>query len=157
MRVGCTPDIPLFTKAKSLSSVYPFAFLLLLVRFAFRYPFFGLQFHPEKALFEHCPQSRIPHFFLSVLPSVYISAFLGLLARQSTNAFKDEKEKFDKVAFAFTPTRTAVYGQSYSFEQVYLFPQSKREEMQQQLRTLRQQTQRQDGEEYLAAVAAEEA
>ncbi|KAL8453681.1 hypothetical protein Emag_001726 [Eimeria magna] len=86
-----------------------------------RYPFFGMQYHPEKALYEHCPKSRIPHFFLSLLPSLYLAAFIGLAARRSRNSFKCEKDKFERIAFAFTPVRTAVLGRQYHFEQTYLF------------------------------------
>ncbi|KAL8426735.1 hypothetical protein Efla_002249 [Eimeria flavescens] len=86
-----------------------------------KYPFFGMQFHPEKALFEHCPKTRIPHFFLSTLPSIYIASLMGLAARRSRNFFKCEVEKFHRVSFAFTPVRTALLGREYHFEQTYLF------------------------------------
>ncbi|KAL8269494.1 hypothetical protein Esti_006580 [Eimeria stiedai] len=102
-----------------------------------RYPFFGMQYHPEKALYEHCPKSRIPHFFLSVLPSLYLAAFMGLAARRSRNAFKCEREKFVSVAFAFTPTRTALLGKEYHFEQTYLFADITRQQDQTQRRGVR--------------------
>lgn len=70
---------------------------------------------------------------------MYISAFLGLLAHQSLTTFEDEEEKFKKVAFAFTPTRTAVFGGSYNFEQTFLFPQPVNNGLQHEQRRLRRE------------------
>ncbi|XP_022590481.2 gamma-glutamyl hydrolase [Cyclospora cayetanensis] len=111
-----------------------------------QFPFYGFQFHPEKALYEHCPKSRIPHFFSALLPSLYISAFLGLIARHSRNEFKDQRERFDKIEFAFTPTRTAVYGQIYSFEQAYIFPSGVKKDIRERLQTFLEAQSKQMGE-----------
>ncbi|CDI84669.1 gamma-glutamyl hydrolase, putative [Eimeria praecox] len=58
-----------------------------------RFPFSEIQFHPEKALFQNSAQQRTPHSFLLVLPSWYIATAVGLFARCSQSASRDEREK----------------------------------------------------------------
>lgn len=57
-------------------------------------PFYGLQFHPEKVLFEWADTINIPHSVEAVYFSQFFSnAFLGEVRKNTGHKFKDSKEE----------------------------------------------------------------
>lgn len=89
---------------------------------AIRYPFFGVQFHPEKPAFEFVnkfEQLNIPHSRESIAVSRYFADFFVQHAQQSGHRF-DKLRLQNQLIYAHDPTYTAPLNDMY--EQRYLFP-----------------------------------
>jgi gamma-glutamyl hydrolase len=84
------------------------------------YPFYGVQFHPEKNLYEWVRNKNISHTSHAVEASQYFAAFFVSEARKSDHKFKDSKAEDQYVIFNFPPSFTGAKGSA--FEQCYLFP-----------------------------------
>ncbi|XP_070505868.1 gamma-glutamyl hydrolase-like [Chironomus tepperi] len=84
-----------------------------------RYPFYGVQFHPEKNLYEWVRNKNISHTQNAVLASQYFAQFFVNEARKSSHKFKDSKTEDQHVIYNFPLTFTGLVGSSY--EQCYLF------------------------------------
>lgn len=89
---------------------------------AIKYPFYGVQFHPEKPPFEFAigkTQKNVPHSRKAIAVSRYFADFF--VGQAQLNGHKPiEKELQNKYIYAFTPMYTALKNDLY--EQRYLFP-----------------------------------
>jgi len=81
------------------------------------YPFYGVQFHPEKNLFEWTTYYDIPHFTDSSLIAQYFTNFFVNEARKSTHSYPSQDEEKAALIYNYNP----VYVDSKSFEQQYEF------------------------------------
>lgn len=84
------------------------------------YPFYGVQFHPEKNLFEWVRNKNISHTADAIAAAQYFSDFFVNEARKSDHHFKNAKEEDQFVIYNFNATFTGSVGSA--FEQSYLFP-----------------------------------
>lgn len=84
------------------------------------YPFYGVQFHPEKNLYEWVRNKNITHTAHSTSTSQYFAEFFVEEARKSNHHFKDAKTEDQFVIYNFPATFTGAVGSS--FEQCYMFP-----------------------------------
>jgi gamma-glutamyl hydrolase len=89
---------------------------------AFKYPFYGVQFHPEKPPFEFVTKSKqhhIPHSREAIAVSRYFADFFVQQAQY--NGHLIDRELMDKnLIYAYNPMYTALLHDMY--EQRYLFP-----------------------------------
>lgn len=84
------------------------------------YPFYGVQFHPEKNLYEWVRGKNIPHSPNAIKAAHFFSDFFVNEARKSKNQFEaDEVNRY--LIYNFSPTYTGAKGSSY--EQCYIFPE----------------------------------
>ncbi|KAF7992042.1 hypothetical protein HCN44_001367 [Aphidius gifuensis] len=81
-------------------------------------PYYALQFHPEKNIYEWSINKKIPHTFNAIKISQYFSNFFIEQARKSSHTFPIEEE-VDNLIYHYNATYTAV--ELGIFEQVYFF------------------------------------
>lgn len=89
---------------------------------AIDYPFYGVQFHPEKAPYEFVvksSQKNIPHSWESIAASRYFADFFVNLARKNSHT-TDSKQDRALLIYNNSPSYTALMNDMY--EQRYLFP-----------------------------------
>lgn len=84
-----------------------------------RYPFYGVQFHPEKNLYEWVRNKNISHTPNAILAAQYFAQFFVNEARKSSHKFNDSKTEDQHVIYNFPVVFTGAVGSSY--EQCYLF------------------------------------
>lgn len=84
-----------------------------------KYPFYGVQFHPEKNLYEWIDGNNISHTPEAILTSQYFAQFFVNETRKSFHAFNDLSDENNHVIYNFAPTFTGMLGSQY--EQCYLF------------------------------------
>lgn len=84
-----------------------------------QYPFYGLQFHPEKNLYEWKLNLKIPHSFNAVQVGQYFANFFVNEARKSEHTFPNSEMEKRKLIYNYSPTYTGL--NNTSFEQCYLF------------------------------------
>lgn len=84
------------------------------------YPFYGVQFHPEKNLYEWVRNKNISHSAHAISAAQYFSDFFVNEARKSDHRFKDAKTEDQYVIYNFPAAFTGLKGSA--FEQSYLFP-----------------------------------
>lgn len=84
------------------------------------YPFYGIQFHPEKNLFEWVRNKNISHTEHAIMAAQYFAEFFVNEARKSDHHFDDAKTEDQYVIYNFPPTFTGAVGSA--FEQSYMFP-----------------------------------
>ena len=85
-----------------------------------KYPFYGVQFHPEKVPFEFIENEdhqHIPHGKDAVDSSQYMADFFVNEARKSKH-FSEEEQLRDKLIYNFNPKYTEEYE---NYEQMYFF------------------------------------
>lgn len=87
----------------------------------YRYPFYGVQFHPEKNLYEWVRNKNISHTSNAVLASQYFAEFFVSEARRSDHHFADSKTEDLHVIYNYPAEFTGAKGSS--FEQCYMFPE----------------------------------
>jgi len=86
------------------------------------YPFVGVQFHPEKNIFEWADREpRIPHSRHAVHVSLYFATHFVNLARRSTHSFKDRETLDQFVSYRYHPHFVGSHEIDWTFEQAYLF------------------------------------
>lgn len=85
-----------------------------------RYPFFGLQWHPEKVAYEFLPDQDIPHFHSAIRASQYIGNTFVELCRKNKHYLPYDTLK-DMVIANYCPRHTSLTGNSI-FEEQYFFP-----------------------------------
>ena len=83
------------------------------------FPFFGVQFHPEKNIYEWVKNRNISHTFNAIKASQYFADFFINEARKSPNRFANDTEIDQYVIYNFEATFTGLKGSA--FEQCYLF------------------------------------
>ncbi|KAJ6244881.1 protease family c26 gamma-glutamyl hydrolase [Anaeramoeba flamelloides] len=80
----------------------------------YQYPIYGVQFHPEKNLFEWGDED-IPHYYNAILITQYFGNFLVNEARKNNQHF--ENESTNNTMYKICPTYTEEEG----FEQSYIW------------------------------------
>ncbi|XP_003398804.1 gamma-glutamyl hydrolase A [Bombus terrestris] len=84
------------------------------------YPFYGLQFHPEKNLYEWIIGKKIPHGKNAIEISQYFANFFVNEARKNHHIFQNSKEEARTLIYNYSPTYTAlgnsIFMQSYIFD-----------------------------------------
>ncbi|KAM3966442.1 gamma-glutamyl hydrolase A-like [Aphomia sociella] len=85
-----------------------------------RYPFYGVQFHPEKISFEWKLKKDIPHSFDAVKANRYFMDFFVQECRKSIHAFQNEDEENSYLIYnyqpEFTGKKSGIFQQCYFFE-----------------------------------------
>lgn len=82
------------------------------------YPFYGLQWHPEKNIFEWTRKEKISHWSNAIQISQQIANFFVDEARKNNQHFKNDKDEIEASIFGYAPTYS---GGTSLFEQVYVF------------------------------------
>ncbi|KAM9574466.1 gamma-glutamyl hydrolase [Guaruba guarouba] len=85
---------------------------------AYKYPIYGVQWHPEKNPFEWKSSPGIPHSPSAVRASYYIADFFINEARKSLHCFPSEAEETKELIYNYTPIYTGTFS---SFQQIYFF------------------------------------
>lgn len=85
---------------------------------AYDYPFYGVQWHPEKSPFEWKTPSAISHTAEAVRVAFYMADFFVNEARKSEHQFSDEAQAQYPLIYHYCPTYT---GNVSGFEQMYFF------------------------------------
>ncbi|XP_023936690.1 gamma-glutamyl hydrolase A isoform X2 [Bicyclus anynana] len=84
-----------------------------------RYPFYGVQFHPEKSSFEWKSSKTYTHSFDAVRANRYFMDFFVNECRKSQRAFANTAEENAKLIYNYEPRFTGALGSSY--HQCYMF------------------------------------
>lgn len=83
------------------------------------YPFYGVQFHPEKVLYEWVENYNITHLTEAISASQYFARFFVNEAKKSNHSFPDFSEENRHLIYNFPVTFTALKGSTY--QQAYMF------------------------------------
>lgn len=83
------------------------------------YPFYGVQFHPEKNLYEWKRNSNIPHTANAIKAAQYFSNFFVTESRKNSNRFPGAAEEDRALIYKFPVTFTGHVVKTY--QQCYLF------------------------------------
>lgn len=83
------------------------------------YPFYGVQFHPEKNPFEFKVQLGIPHTSEAVKISQYFGNFFVDECRKNKHRFKNWNNEQSYLIYNYNPVFTGIKNSSY--EQLYMF------------------------------------
>ncbi|XP_023951532.2 gamma-glutamyl hydrolase A-like isoform X2 [Bicyclus anynana] len=84
-----------------------------------RYPFYGVQFHPEKSSFEWKLSKNYAHSFDAVRANRYFMDFFVNECRKSQHFFENAAEENAYLIYNYEPRFTGVLGSSY--HQCYMF------------------------------------
>lgn len=88
-------------------------------KFHSRYPFYGVQFHPEKNLYEWVRNRNIAHSQDAIATAQYFETFLANQCRLNSNRFSGSDTENQMLIYNFPVTFTARLNST--FEQSYLF------------------------------------
>lgn len=83
-----------------------------------KYPFYGVQFHPEKSLYEFV-NAKVPHTNSAAKSTQYFADFFISEARQNPHRFLNATEQKRSLIYNYNPKYTSLVGSS--FIQLYLF------------------------------------
>lgn len=86
-----------------------------------QYPFYAVQFHPEKNLYEWVRNKNISHTSSAVIASQYFAEFFVNEARKSDHHFMDSKDEDQYMIYNYQAQFSGAKGSA--FEQTYLFPE----------------------------------
>ncbi|XP_030034940.2 gamma-glutamyl hydrolase A isoform X1 [Manduca sexta] len=84
-----------------------------------RYPFYGVQFHPEKNAFEWKKSKNHPHSLEAIKANRYFMDFFVEECRRNTHSFASQAEENRYVIYNYEPKFTGVLGSA--FHQCYFF------------------------------------
>ncbi|XP_026762445.1 gamma-glutamyl hydrolase A-like isoform X1 [Galleria mellonella] len=84
-----------------------------------RYPFYGVQFHPEKNSFEWKQSKNYPHSSDAVRANRYFMDFFLNECRKSSHTFRNVDEENEYLIYNYEPKFTGKIGSQY--EQCYFF------------------------------------
>uniref|UniRef100_A0A7G3ACW2 folate gamma-glutamyl hydrolase n=1 Tax=Lutzomyia longipalpis TaxID=7200 RepID=A0A7G3ACW2_LUTLO len=84
-----------------------------------KYPFYGIQFHPEKNLYEWIYNNNISHTPEAILAAQYFAQFFVDETRRSDHGFANHSDENNHMIYNYESTFTGMLGSSY--EQCYLF------------------------------------
>lgn len=82
-------------------------------------PIYGLQWHPEKVMFEWLDPSDIDHSFDSVIANQYTANFFVNECRKNYHTFRSSAEEEKQLIYQYDPVYT--YKVEPSFQQAYFF------------------------------------
>ncbi|XP_065485078.1 gamma-glutamyl hydrolase [Caloenas nicobarica] len=85
---------------------------------AYKYPIYGIQWHPEKNVFEWKNSPGIPHSPSAIRAAYYVAEFFVNEARKSLHHFPSEDEETKELIYNYTPVYTGTFS---SFQQAYFF------------------------------------
>ncbi|XP_034441866.1 gamma-glutamyl hydrolase-like isoform X1 [Hippoglossus hippoglossus] len=85
---------------------------------AYQYPFYGLQWHPEKTPFEWIDKPGMIHSAAAIRASFYTSSFFVSEARKSSHRFPSQEEEESALIYNFCPV---FRGMKSIFIQYYYF------------------------------------
>lgn len=89
---------------------------------AVNYPFVGVQFHPEKNIYEwSVKEPRIPHSKHAVHVSLYFATHFVNMARRSRHRFMDRRVEETLLSYNFKPHYVGRDDIGWTFEEAYLF------------------------------------
>ncbi|XP_015172977.1 PREDICTED: gamma-glutamyl hydrolase-like [Polistes dominula] len=90
------------------------------------FPFYGLQFHPEKNIYEWIIGRNIPHSSNAIKVSQYFANFFVDEARKNKNKFSDRDEEMTKLIYNYPPPLYTGNTNSYRsvFQQIYLWSEN---------------------------------
>lgn len=83
------------------------------------YPFYGVQFHPEKNSFEFKVDHGISHTTNAVKVTQYFSNFFVSECRKNNQSFKDWEIEHKYLIYNYNPVFTALKNSTY--QQLYMF------------------------------------
>ncbi|XP_017028527.1 gamma-glutamyl hydrolase-like [Drosophila kikkawai] len=83
-----------------------------------KYPFYGVQFHPEKPQYEFTKPS-IPHTAAAIITSQFFADFFVSEARKSNQSFANATEQATRLIYNYKPEYTSILRSIYT--QQYLF------------------------------------
>lgn len=86
------------------------------------YPFYGIQFHPEKNQYEFILDKNIPHSLNAVKVAQYFANFFVEETRKNDNTFADWQREQDALIYNYNPAFIGM--QNSSYEQIYVFKES---------------------------------
>ncbi|XP_010358670.1 gamma-glutamyl hydrolase [Rhinopithecus roxellana] len=84
----------------------------------YKYPIYGVQWHPEKAPYEWKNLDGISHAPNAVKTAFYLAEFFVNEARKNNHHFQSESEEEKALIYQFSPVYT---GNISSFQQCYIF------------------------------------
>ncbi|XP_077022976.1 gamma-glutamyl hydrolase [Tamandua tetradactyla] len=84
----------------------------------YEYPIYGVQWHPEKAVYEWGKEKGISHSPHAVKAAFYLAEFFVNEARKNSHHFDSQEEEKEALIYQFCPTYT---GNISSFQQSYMF------------------------------------
>lgn len=84
-----------------------------------KYPFYGVQFHPEKTNFEFKKCANIPHNQESIYISQYFANFFVQECRRNNQRYPDWKTEQKALIYNYMPHFTGIQNSSYM--QLYMF------------------------------------
>ncbi|KAH0617676.1 hypothetical protein JD844_016155 [Phrynosoma platyrhinos] len=85
---------------------------------AYKYPVYGVQWHPEKNPYEWKNSSGIPHSQSAMKVAYFTADFFVNEARKSNHHFPSKEDETKALIYNFNPVFTGTFS---SFEQVYFF------------------------------------
>lgn len=83
-----------------------------------KYPFYGVQWHPEVNRFQWSPKQNFPHSPNAVRVSSLLAEFFVNEGRRSLHSFSSPEEEESSLIYNYTPIYT---GNFTSYQQVYFF------------------------------------
>lgn len=83
------------------------------------YPIFGVQFHPEKPMFEWGELQNLPHSKASIHANRYFYDILVMLSKLNDNKFQNEDVETDTLIYNYNPIFNR--NKSPTFVQIYAF------------------------------------
>jgi len=87
-----------------------------------QYPFYGVQFHPEKTLYEWVRNKNISHTTHATAAAQYFAEFFVAETRKNGHHFADAKTEDGYVIYNYPSIFTGAVGSA--FEQSYMFPEN---------------------------------
>lgn len=86
------------------------------------YPFVGIQFHPEKNIFEwSVKEPMIPHTSSAVHVALYFATHFVNMARRSGHRFPDRATEESFLIYNYKPLYVGKESLDWSFQEAYLF------------------------------------
>ncbi|KAL3275684.1 hypothetical protein HHI36_020436 [Cryptolaemus montrouzieri] len=83
-----------------------------------KYPFYAIQFHPEKTRYEFKETLNIPHNLYTNIVSQYFADFFIEECKKNNNKFPTKSIEYNSLIYNFNPVFTA---QNISYFQIYAF------------------------------------
>lgn len=84
-----------------------------------KYPFYGIQFHPEKNIYEFKSSLNIPHSSSAVKVSQYFANFFIDECKKNNHKFSTFADEQKALIYNYRPIFTGLKNASY--EQLYMF------------------------------------